>query len=231
MAPRKKVCASPAAGRGGPRGCQHGWLTPRPRPGASGRPQGWHGTADAPGQWHGTGRRAAGEGAALRGIAIGKEPCSACHVLRTQEEEKEPPHFWFPSPGDGYALGEVLHHDQDTDNMNVRLKLEAGPKVRTRQSSLRACLLHQAPFALACAERKLPPLCGEAGEPGKPQRSRRQHAADAPARAIPALQYPLSIRQEPHLHLHRRGARIPHRPSVVQALAADPTAELAQATS
>ena len=138
MAPRKKVCASPSvACRGGPRGCQHGWLTPRPRPGASGRPQGWHGTADAPGKWRvGTGRRAAGEGAALRGIAIGKEPCSVCHVLRTQEEEKEPPHFWFPYPGDGYALGEVLHHDQDTDNMNVRLKLEAGPKVRTRQSSL-----------------------------------------------------------------------------------------------
>ena len=52
----------------------------------------------------------------------------------TQEEEKELPHFWFPYPGDGYALGEVLHHDQDTDNMNVRLKLEAGPKVRTRRS-------------------------------------------------------------------------------------------------
>ena len=51
----------------------------------------------------------------------------------TQEEEKELPHFWFPYPGDGYALGEVLHHDQDTDNMNVRLKLEAGPKVRTRR--------------------------------------------------------------------------------------------------
>ena len=138
MAPRKKVCASPSvACRGCSRGCQHGWLTPRPRPGASGRPQGWHGTADAPGRWRvGTGRRAACEGAALRGIAIGKEPCSVCLVLRTQEEEKEPPHFWFPYPGDGYALGEVLHHDQDTDNMNVRLKLEAGPKVRTRQPGL-----------------------------------------------------------------------------------------------
>lgn len=134
----QKGGASPCVScRGGPRGCQLGWLTPRPRPGASGRPQGWHGTADALGKWRvGTGRRAAGEGAALRGIAIGKEPCSVCHALRTQEEEKEPPHFWFPYPGDGYALGEVLHHDQDTDNMNVRLKLEAGPKVRTRQPSL-----------------------------------------------------------------------------------------------
>lgn len=64
-------------------------------------------------------------------IAVLSVPCAP-----TQEEEKELPHFWFPYPGDGYALGEVLHHDQDTDNMNVRLKLEAGPKVRTRRPVL-----------------------------------------------------------------------------------------------
>jgi len=84
---------------------------------------------------------AAGEGGLSSGrcggIAMGAEAVlSVCHVPPTQEEEKELPHFWFPYPGDGYALGEVLHHDQDTDNMNVRLKLEAGPKVRTRRPIL-----------------------------------------------------------------------------------------------
>jgi len=35
------------------------------------------------------------------------------------------PQFWFPHAPEGYALGEVLHHDADSDNMQVKLHISA----------------------------------------------------------------------------------------------------------
>ena len=46
-----------------------------------------------------------------------------------QEEKEDLPKLWFPVAGEGYALGEVLHHDLKSDNMNIRLQLEEGSKV------------------------------------------------------------------------------------------------------
>ena len=47
---------------------------------------------------------------------------------RKTEKEEELPKFWFPVAGQGYALGEVLHHDTANDQMNVRLHLDDGTK-------------------------------------------------------------------------------------------------------
>ena len=56
-----------------------------------------------------------------------------------KKKEEELPTFWFPdSSGEGYALGEILHHDPDSHNMSVRLDVGGAQKV---QSSLRTCPL------------------------------------------------------------------------------------------
>lgn len=41
------------------------------------------------------------------------------------------PKFWFPSTTDGYALGELLHHDETSGVMNVRLHSETGEQKTT----------------------------------------------------------------------------------------------------
>ena len=59
-------------------------------------------------------------------------PCrlkGSCVPAPAQEEKEDLPKFWFPVAGEGYALGEVLHHDLESDNMNIRLQLEEGSKV------------------------------------------------------------------------------------------------------
>ena len=46
-------------------------------------------------------------------------------------KKDELPKFWFPHPVEGYALGEVLHHDEDRDEMNVRLLKPDGSTDKT----------------------------------------------------------------------------------------------------
>ena len=43
----------------------------------------------------------------------------------------ELPRFWFPHGVEGYALGEVLHHDQDSENMHVQLLQPDGSAEKT----------------------------------------------------------------------------------------------------
>ena len=45
---------------------------------------------------------------------------------RASAAKEEYPKFWFPSATDGYTLGEVLHHDEASDTMHVRLATETG---------------------------------------------------------------------------------------------------------
>ena len=42
-----------------------------------------------------------------------------------KKDEQQLPSFWYPNEAEGYVLGEVLHQD-DSDNMHVRLQLADG---------------------------------------------------------------------------------------------------------
>ena len=46
--------------------------------------------------------------------------------MAPKKKEEEAPKFWFPHAVDGYVLGDVLHHDDATDAMHVRMRLESG---------------------------------------------------------------------------------------------------------
>ena len=97
-----------------------------------------------------------------------------------KKKEEELPKFWFPNDTEGYVLGEVLHQDA-SDNMHVRLQL---PEGEAKTANFHASV-------------------AKPGEPEDPRRRARQHAADAPARAVTSLQPALPLWQGPHLHLHR----------------------------
>eukprot|EP00965_Chrysotila_dentata_P253046 6211035-Pleurochrysis_carterae.AAC.1 len=43
-------------------------------------------------------------------------------------DEQAKQEFWFPEAKEGYAVGEVLHHDHDRDNLQVLLKTSSGAK-------------------------------------------------------------------------------------------------------
>ena len=42
--------------------------------------------------------------------------------MAPKKKDDELPKFWYPNKEEGYALGEVLHQDPDTENMQVRLE-------------------------------------------------------------------------------------------------------------